>query len=257
MPRRCQVESIVPRTFRSGLDVECGGGDIGTHPHAGAETDKERGGRATGSRQIPKEKHNQPPQTLPHHTTLDLSRVTRMNRLSPAVSCALWLEGESEKKQRRHSVFRYGLCPKLRYPSAGCVANAGLAGVAGRAGLSLGHQPILRPFEDALLVMIIMTAGPEVLCQGRQRGSHPPEGISIRDESRPTPTRSHRSFATQLRLASGRDQAGWRQTKPTRVGMMSPSTTHQQQPTFSPPFSLPSGGDAVTQTHVPPVLQAR
>lgn len=147
MPRRCQVESIVPRTFRSGLDVECGGGDIGTHPHAGAETDKERGGRATGSRQIPKEKHKQNPQTLPHHTTLDLSRVTRMNRLSPAVSCALWLEGESEKKQRRHSVFRYGLCPKLRYPSAGCVANAGLAGVAGRAGFVTPTSAHPAPFR--------------------------------------------------------------------------------------------------------------
>lgn len=58
---------LVPRTVRSGLDGDCGGGDIGPHPHAGAEIDKAGGRQGPG--QIPQEKEETHARPKHHHTT--------------------------------------------------------------------------------------------------------------------------------------------------------------------------------------------
>lgn len=63
------------------------------------------------------------------------------------------------------------MCPKsLDIPSVGCVANAGLAGLSVRQGLFVTPDisPCCQPacaLGGCFLAMIIMTMGPEVLCQ--------------------------------------------------------------------------------------------
>lgn len=87
-------------------------------------------------------------------------------------------------------------------------------------------SPFLRP-SKMLLAMIIMTMGPDVSVRTTTWPRIHPEAVN--DESRPPP-RSHRSFffcPPPWRLASGWDQAGWRQSQPT---VEEPSTTHQPAP---------------------------
>lgn len=78
---------------------------------------------------------------------------------------------------------------------------------------------------------------------GRQRVSHPPEGLSMMNHGQHTPTIAQ--ILCPPNAACHGPGSGRLETKPTVVGV-SPSTTHQAAAS-SPPFSLPL---EVTQIHV-------
>lgn len=104
------VESSKPRTVKSGLDVIAEEVTLAPTPTRGRGDGG--GGRATGSRQIPsRSTHTSRIQIRHHHTTPRLLvSVTRMNRLSPAVSCAWWL-GENVRKSKTALCFQVRAVP--------------------------------------------------------------------------------------------------------------------------------------------------
>lgn len=201
-------------------------------PTRGAEIDK-AGGRQGPGQISPRERRNTcTPQTPPHHTIPRLpSLLVSGHPHEQIITCSVmcfcgWVRSQRKSKNGTLYIFQErAVCPKsFDIPSVGCVANAGLAGLSVSQGLFVTPDigPSCQPacaLGGCFLAMIIMTMGPEVLCQNaRTTTCLASTRRPIHDESRPTPPPHDRTdpLPPLTRLATGRDQAGWRQSQPWR-----------------------------------------
>lgn len=132
--------------------------------------------------------------------------------------------GNQRKSKNRHFVFQEpAVCPKsFDIPSVGCVANAGLAGLSVRPACHSRHQPIL----PACMRPSRMLSGDDHhdngtrgSLSGRQRVSHPPEGLSMMNDGQHTPTIAQ--ILCPPNAACHGPGSGRMETKPTVAGVES------------------------------------